>query len=100
VPATPVADGIVVNTGEFLNRWSNGRFIATPHRVVPPDHHRYSMASFFDAAPDTIADPADFAAPGASLNYEPVSMIDYVSAYVDRNYRTEPGNPPNVGATA
>jgi isopenicillin N synthase-like dioxygenase len=91
LPATPVTDGVIINTGEFLNLWSNGRFIASPHRVVPPEHDRISMATFFDAAPETIADPAHFAAPGEELRYEPISMIDYVSWYIDRNYSTKAG---------
>ena len=89
--ADPVADGIAVNTGEFLNLWSNGRFIASPHRVVPPPRDRYSMATFFDAAPDTIADPADFAAPGEALKYKPVGMLDYICWYIDRNYSSKAG---------
>jgi isopenicillin N synthase-like dioxygenase len=91
LPADPVADGVIINTGEFLNLWSNGRFIASPHRVVPPEHDRISMATFFDAAPETIADPAHFAEPGEKLRYNPISMIDYVSWYIDRNYSTEAG---------
>jgi isopenicillin N synthase-like dioxygenase len=40
-------DAILVNTGQFLGRWSNERFRATPHRVIPPkDTHRYSAAVF------------------------------------------------------
>jgi isopenicillin N synthase-like dioxygenase len=91
LPADPVAGGIIVNTGEFLNLWSNGRFIASPHRVVPPAKDRYSMATFFDADPDTVADPADFAAPGAELKYRPVSQLDYVCWYIDRNYSSKAG---------
>ena len=91
LPAAYIDDALVINTGEFLNLWSNGRFIASPHRVIPPKEDRISMATFFDAAPDTIADPADFAEPGEALKYEPVSMIDYVSWYIDRNYSSKAG---------
>ena len=91
LPADPVKDGIIINTGEFLNRWSNGRFIASPHRVVPPKRDRISMATFFDAAPETIANPSDFAKQGEDLKYDPVSMIDYVCWYIDRNYSSKAG---------
>jgi isopenicillin N synthase-like dioxygenase len=92
LPANPVADGIIVNTGEFLNRWTNDRFIASPHRVVPPDHDRYSMATFIDPAPDTIAAPLDTCCgPDNPPKYDPVSMIDYVCWYIDRNYSTDFG---------
>ena len=91
LPAAYMEDALVINTGEFLNLWSNGRFIASPHRVIPPDEDRISMATFFDAAPETIADPADFAEPGEELKYEPISMIEYVCWYIDRNYSSKAG---------
>jgi len=38
---------IIVNLGQFLERWTNGRFRATPHRVIPPvNNDRYSVACF------------------------------------------------------
>ncbi|WP_394930907.1 isopenicillin N synthase family dioxygenase [uncultured Ilumatobacter sp.] len=87
IAADPVTNGIIVNTGEFLNRWSNGRFIATPHRVIPPDRDRYSMAAFFNPGPDTVADPlASCCAADNPSRYEPVRLIDYMSWYIDRNY--------------
>ena len=92
LPADPVANGIIVNTGEFLNRWTNDRFIASPHRVVPPDYDRYSMATFFNPAPDTIADPLDTCCgPDNPAKYDPVGMLDYVCWYIDRNYSTDFG---------
>lgn len=91
LPARYMDDALVINTGEFLNLWSNGRFIASPHRVIPPQEDRISMATFFDAAPDTLADPADFAEPGEELKYEPTTMYDYVCWYIDRNYSSKAG---------
>ena len=44
-------NAILVNTGQFLERWSNKRFRATPHRVIPPkDVDRYSFALFVNTA--------------------------------------------------
>ena len=38
---------LIVNAGQFLGRWTNDRFRATPHRVVPPfKADRYSLACF------------------------------------------------------
>jgi len=38
---------IIVNLGQFLERWTNKRFRATPHRVIPPaNRDRYSLACF------------------------------------------------------
>jgi isopenicillin N synthase-like dioxygenase len=87
IPADPVPDSIIVNTGEFLNRWSNGRFIASPHRVVPPERDRYSMAAFFNPGPDTVASPLESCCSEDNPpRYEPARLIDYMCWYIDRNY--------------
>ena len=47
-------DSIMVNMGYFLERWTNWRFRATPHRVVPPaENDRYSFACFVNPSFDT-----------------------------------------------
>ncbi|MDP7099585.1 MAG: 2-oxoglutarate and iron-dependent oxygenase domain-containing protein [Rhodospirillales bacterium] len=46
---------ILVNTGQFLERWSNERFRASPHRVMAPvQKHRYSGAVFVNTAFEPI----------------------------------------------
>ncbi|MGI9606435.1 MAG: isopenicillin N synthase family dioxygenase, partial [Acidimicrobiales bacterium] len=52
-----VAEGaIILNLGQFLERWTNGRFRATPHRVIPPvHHHRYSIACFVNTNFERVA---------------------------------------------
>lgn len=85
-------DAIIVNTGEFLHRWTNGRFLASPHRVLPPQADRYSMALFFNPSPDVIAEPLDTCVgPDNPPKFEPVSMYDYICWYVDKNYPPEAG---------
>ena len=92
IPAKPVDDGIIINTGEFLNRWTNGRFLATPHRVVPPEEDRYSMAMFFNPNPETLAVPLESCVSAERpAAFEPVSMIDYMCWYIDSNYKREAG---------
>tara|TARA_B100000809_G_C15105768_1_gene518676 strand:- start:871 stop:1863 length:993 start_codon:yes stop_codon:yes gene_type:complete len=92
IPAKPVQDGIIVNTGEFLHRWSNGRFLATPHRVIAPDRPRYSMAMFFNPNADTLAEPLNTCVSADRPRaFEPVAMIDYMSWYVDSNYKRHAG---------
>lgn len=48
VEVTPVDDAFVCNLGDMLERWSGGRFVATPHRVSPPTADRISMPLFLD----------------------------------------------------
>jgi isopenicillin N synthase-like dioxygenase len=46
----PRRDTIVINSGDLLERWSNGRYRSTPHRVLPQTGgtDRYSIALFVD----------------------------------------------------
>ena len=75
-----------------MNRWTNGRFIATPHRVVPPDHDRYSMAVFFNPNHDTVAEPMDSCCgPDNPPKFDPVTLLEYVCWYIDRNYSKDAG---------
>jgi isopenicillin N synthase-like dioxygenase len=50
-------DCILVNTGQFLERWSNEKFRASPHRVIPPKSvHRYSIALFVNTSLDSVCE--------------------------------------------
>ena len=45
----PLPGSLVVNVGDMLRRWSNGRLRSTPHRVqCPRERERYSCAYFHD----------------------------------------------------
>ncbi len=52
----PRRDAIVVNAGDLLERWSNGRYRSTWHRVLPraTGQDRYSVALFVD--PDSATE--------------------------------------------
>jgi len=92
IEVEPLRGGIVVNTGEFLNRWTNGRFIATPHRVVPPTKDRYALTFFYNANDETVANPiSSCIEKNTKPLYEPMSFHDFFITYMDGNYiyRTE-----------
>lgn len=56
-PQVP-SEGLVVNAGQFLERWSNERIRATPHRVIPPtENDRYSVPCFVNTSFDMTAAP-------------------------------------------
>ncbi|MEO0438766.1 MAG: 2OG-Fe(II) oxygenase family protein [Pseudomonadota bacterium] len=46
----PLTDSIVINSGDLLEVWSNGRYRSTWHRVLPQNANcdRYSIALFLD----------------------------------------------------
>ena len=55
-PVPYAEDGVVVNIGDLLQRWTNDYFVSTKHRVVNSHIHlpRYSMPHFVDPEPGTI----------------------------------------------
>ena len=55
VEAPPIPGTFVVNIGDMMMRWTNGRFVSTPHRVInTADRARYSMPFFFGANYGTV----------------------------------------------
>lgn len=74
VAAPPVPGSLVVNIGDLMAHWSNGRFRSTLHRVVNlSGRDRYSMPFFFNPDFDTVIDPRDI--PGLSPGVEPRAPV-------------------------
>ena len=100
IDAKYVDQGILVNTGEFLNRWSNGRFIPTPHRVVPPETDRYSIATFFNPNPDVLSEAfSSCVNDGNPSKYEPMTLMEYLCWYIDTNYQRDAGGKQQVSVS-
>jgi isopenicillin N synthase-like dioxygenase len=89
--AVPIPDTFVVNIGDLMARWTNDRFVSTPHRVVNASGRaRYSVGVFFDPAFDTMIDPGELRPPGKPL-HPPVTCGDYIVGRLDKafSYRRE-----------
>ncbi len=89
-------DSFILNIGDILARWTNGRFNSTPHRVVnqSAERSRYSIGMFFDPNLDAVIEPLRrFSAAGASVT-PPVRYGDYFAMRLDANY------PDRIGVTA
>ena len=81
-------DAIMVNFGQFLERWSNGFVRATPHRVIPPvTGHRYSLPFFFSPNLGQRCEclPTCHSADNPP-QYEPMSFQEFHSWYMSRVY--------------
>lgn len=52
----PVIPGsLAVNSGDMMKRWTNGRFLSTPHRALPPvGQHRYAIPFFLGPRLDAV----------------------------------------------
>jgi isopenicillin N synthase-like dioxygenase len=58
VPVPPISRACVVNIGNLMQIWSNGRFPSTPHRVVNRSgRDRYSIAFFVNPNYTTVMKP-------------------------------------------
>jgi len=88
-----VEGALIVNTGQILNRLSNDRFIATPHRVVNPPTKRYALTFFFYPDDDaSVAPIPECILPGESPKYDTRLFYDFFVPYLDDLYHY---NDPN-----
>ncbi len=80
LPVPPVADSFVVNIGELMTRWSNGRLRSTLHRVINrAGRSRFSIPLFLHPNVGTNIDPRDW--PGVTeARFPPVISSDYLAA--------------------
>ena len=86
----PVIEGaFVVNSGDMMRRWTNHRFLSTPHRAINrnPGADRYAIPFFFDANIDyPMACLPTCSGPDNPPKYEPISYMDYMLWFTRRNY--------------
>jgi len=86
-PAVPGT--FVVNSGDMLRRWSNHRFLSTPHRAVAsaPDRDRYAIPFFFDAHADHVQECLPTCTDADNPpRYEPTTYTDYMLWFAKQNY--------------
>ena len=89
IDAPAIPDAFVVNGGQLLLRWTNDRFLATPHRAINRSGgERYALAFFCDAA-HRLADRrgADLRRAGQAADISDDDLYtDYMVAYQKRTY--------------
>jgi isopenicillin N synthase-like dioxygenase len=92
IPAKPIPGTMLVNIGDLMERWSNGRWRSTVHRVVAPPidpdkggrddeicKARYSIPFFATADPETVIEALPGCwGEGRPKKYESVTAWGYV----------------------
>ena len=83
-PVPYAEDGVVVNIGDLLQRWTNDYFKSTKHRVVNSHIHleRYSMPHFVDPTPGTIVECLLDEEP----KYDPIESKEYLMWRLAQSY--------------
>jgi isopenicillin N synthase-like dioxygenase len=92
-PATPLPGTAVVNVGDLLERWTNGAFRSTSHRVVNPvgpaaARSRYSCVFFYSPNHDaliTCLEPCQ--GPDRPAQFPPILTRDHMRARHEATYR-------------
>ncbi|MEZ5666001.1 MAG: 2-oxoglutarate and iron-dependent oxygenase domain-containing protein [Alphaproteobacteria bacterium] len=86
VAAPPIRGAYVINIGDMMMHWTNGRFVSTPHRVVNRSaRSRHSMPFFVNPDFDvTVAPLPALIRPGEQPAFAPLHngrfMVDFYDA--------------------
>ena len=88
IEAQVTPEAFVVNTGDVLHRWSNGRFLSTPHRALNLSAGpRYAIPYFFHPNPDTRLDCLpSCAVAGGTPRFPAMTSAEYLAWFRSQNY--------------
>ncbi len=95
IAAPPMPGTYLVNTGDILHQWTNGRFRSTPHRAINrSDTDRYAIPFFYDPNTDVMIE----CLPGCSSaenppRFPPRRFAEYYAWFVKMNYRHQQHEP-------
>ncbi|XP_022562127.1 2-oxoglutarate-Fe(II) type oxidoreductase hxnY isoform X3 [Brassica napus] len=79
----------IVNIGDLMERWTNGLFRSTLHRVMPVGKERYSVAFFLDPNPDCNVECLKTCCSETSpARFPPILAGDYINERFRITYAT------------
>lgn len=83
-------ESFIVNAGDTLHRWTNGRFRSTLHRVLNRSGgDRYAIPFFYDPRVDTVIE----CLPGCATadqpaQFDPITYRELLTTFMGNSYRT------------
>ncbi|CAG7820744.1 unnamed protein product [Allacma fusca] len=92
LPVTPIPGTIVVNSGDLLEKWTCGYFVATPHRVIIPEAEikmkkcRQTFMSFSITDNDIYISPLKSELLDKDYYFEPVNSFDHAMGKAKKAY--------------
>ncbi len=79
VAVPPIPGTFVCNIGDLLERWTNGRYRSTMHRVINSSgRERLSLVLAYDPNFETLIDASAFCSEGEKPRDEPTTCGDYL----------------------
>jgi isopenicillin N synthase-like dioxygenase len=94
IKAPKIEQGIFINSGDMLKRWSNDRFLSTQHMAVnDAGIDRYAAVFFY--SPDLEYEMACLPTcqdAGNPPKYPPITYREYRDWFMNQNYRDAKGN--------
>ncbi len=102
IDAPPIPGTYVLNVGDMLARWSNERFVSTPHRVINRSGgDRYSLPYFLDPAMDSLIECLPTCTDAQHPpRHGPVRYGDYLMERLNKNYTYRQPAASPAGAAA
>lgn len=88
IDAPPLPGTFVLNVADMLARWTNNRYVSTPHRVINRSGgDRYSLPYFFDVGMDEVIECLAVCTEAANPpRYPAVRYGDYLMERLQKNY--------------
>src|ERR1700757_1337491 len=99
----PIIPGtFLINLGNIMRRWSNDRFLSTPHGVLNESGtDRYSIAYFHSPNPDSVIEPVPTCTGSDNPpRYPPAVYRDLVLEFYRANYFHQKGHRSDAAAQA
>ncbi len=93
-PPPLIPGTFLINLGNIMRRWSNDRFLSTPHGVLNDSGaDRYSIAYFYSPDPDSVIEclPSCVSADNPP-RYPPAVYRDLILDFYRANYFHQPGH--------